>query len=159
MKIKALAAVVLAVGIASTGAVPANAAPDNFATGSGVVAFASGDNPLGFGRVSVSAHVGRGESRFTARGQVQFQIPGGGTVHGTVNCLLARNDQAGISGILNEPVDGNMYFRISIADNDGTGTNTPDQADVVLFTEPFSCARFSADTPVQSGNFVVRDLP
>lgn len=157
MKIKALAAIILTFGIASICAVPANAAPNNFATGSGVVAFSIGDDPLGFGRISVNAQVGVGESRVTATGQVQLQIPGGGTVHGTVNCLLVRGEnQAGLSGILDEPVDGNRYFRLSINDNDGTGTNTPDQADVVLFTEPFGCARFLAETPVENGNFVVR---
>ena len=159
MKYKAVGAIVVTLGMATLGAVPANAAPDNLATGSGIVALSSGDDLLGFGRISVSAHVGVGESRASARGQVQFQIPNGERVHGTINCLLTRdNGQAGMSGTLKEPVDGNMYFRISISDNDGAGTDTPDQVDVVFLSDPIGCAQFNPVTPVQSGNFVVQSM-
>ena len=154
MNIRNTAIAILAVGAIALGGSPAHAAPDDQVTGSGIIEFDDGGGG-GSARVSIAARVDPDADRLTATGQVQIVLDSGESVHGTVTCLVLRDQEAFISGTLDEPIGENGFFLLGIADG-GQGPGS-DQGGLRFLPGDRDCIRARINAEVSSGNYTVKN--
>lgn len=159
----AVAACVLAAGIAAMAAKGAGS-PYDFAVGAGKgVAVFGGEFPFQF---TLSAHDGpQGPS-----GTFTVHDPDIGTFTVDVQCIQVIGNRAVVAGPLRRPVEESgitfLYAKLDVEDNGEPSGSTPDRADPVLLF-PSSFERVCSGTaplstflfPLDQGNVVVYDAP
>jgi hypothetical protein len=144
----ALTTLVLVVATAS----PSNAAPRDFASGSGKINFGGT-----LGHVNFTGHGTPTE----ANGQIRFDLENSPfeSVEATVDCVSVTANRAAISGTLRKPSGVFTHILIYVEDN-GQPQDGTDRATGIMTNAPIPCAgteNVLTGDPVEQGNVIVRD--
>jgi hypothetical protein len=132
---------------------PANAAPQDFASGSAsFVCLEDCSGSLAF--------TGHGTPA-DAHGTVKIDIPSTIQSRGSVDCVAVDGNRATISGVLDKPSPGldGPFYALQVEDNGSPGTSG-DRISVAFGRFPVQCALANGSSPVfpvSRGNVVVKD--